>query len=400
VFPIISETDKNLPGNSQAHWLNKEQSSWYCHMKSGAKIPECRFGQLYNSDIKLWYKGINLSLYQKLQVDINYQGPATSIRLYFRNFDPEISQSDDFNSAQFITTTIRQVDYNTPLEYELNELHLPDWWVNQYNVPRKQAKLKFSQVTEFGVDFNESRPLGEHTFQINNISLTGTYIQKEYWYLGILVLWMGGIVIRVLFQLNDFHRRTMRGKIKLTEMTDYANELKQESEIYKSLSVTDALTNTYNRFGLQRYLQKYQEQSQEHNNVGLIILDIDYFKKINDRWGHSVGDEVLCSIGLLLTSSVRQEDCVARWGGEEFVILCPQVESPALFSFAEKLRIDISQLDFPQDFSITASFGVAMIKPRGRFENAFKLADVALYEAKEKGRNCIVVTPNFFNKYG
>ncbi|MGJ8681119.1 GGDEF domain-containing protein, partial [Paraglaciecola sp.] len=294
VFPIISETDKNLPGNSQAYWLNKEQSSWYCHMKTGAKIPECRFGQLYNSDIKLWYKGINLSRYQKLQVDINYQGPATSIRLYFRNFDPEISQKDDFNSAQFITTTIRQVDYNTQLEYELNELHLPDWWVNQYNVPRKQAKLKFSQVTEFGIDFNENRPFGEHTFQINNISLTGTYIQKEHWYLGILSLWLTAIAFRIAYQLNKLFKHSKIEQFRLAEMTHYANELKQKSETYKNLSITDALTQTLNRYGLQHQLQILGDNSATFN-VGLILLDIDHFKHVNDKWGHNVGDEVLCS---------------------------------------------------------------------------------------------------------
>lgn len=369
-------------------------------MKSGADIPKCSFGQFYKSNSELWHLGIDLSQYQKLQVDINYQGPATSIRLYFRSFDPEISLKDEFNSAQFITTTIRPADYNTPLEYEINELHLADWWVSEYNVPRKLAKLNLKHVTEFGIDFNEKAPLGEHTFQINNISLTGAYIPKEYWYLGILVLWMTGIVIRVFYQLNKFRQHTLRGKIKLTEMTNYANELKQESEAYKNMSVTDALTKTLNRYGLQRYLQMHQADPKSNYSIGLIILDIDHFKKVNDRWGHNAGDEVLCSIGLLLNSTIQQADCIARWGGEEFVILCPHSDSPAVFSLAEKLRIEVSKLDFPQDFSITASFGIAMIEPDSVFENVFKLADEALYEAKEKGRNCCVVTPNFFTKYG
>ncbi|MCF2948195.1 GGDEF domain-containing protein [Paraglaciecola aquimarina] len=398
-FPTFSLVDKETNGNSQAKWLKPDHSMWYCNMKKGAKIPSCNFGQYFNNDISQWHIGLNLSQYQTINFDVNYQGPANYIRIYLRSFDPAVSDINEFNSAQFITTTIRKVDFNKPLVYDFNELHLADWWVSEFDVPKHHARINLNHVTELGIDFDEKSPLGEHTFQINNISLSGDYIEKEHWYLGILSLWLTGIVLRVVYQLNKLYKRNKQEKIRLAEMTNYAQELKQKSDTYKNLSITDALTQTLNRYGLQNHLQILLENSAT-TQIGLIILDIDFFKRINDKWGHNIGDEVLCSVGLLLNNSTRQTDLVARWGGEEFVILCPNTESPALFSLAEKLRIEITQLEFLQDFSVTASFGMSMMQPTEQFESSFKAADEALYKAKNKGRNCCVVTPNFFNKYG
>ncbi|WP_158970367.1 GGDEF domain-containing protein [Paraglaciecola sp. L3A3] len=400
-YQTFNRIDKNAPFNSEARWLTEDHSKWYCHIKAGSSIPSCSFGQFYNQDVNSWFTGIDLSQYQKLIFDVEYQGPASFFRIYFRNFDPDFSKQNDFNSAQFISTTIRKIDFNQPLEFDLKELSLAQWWLNEFDVPNKLAKLNYEHVIEFGLDFNERSPLGEHLFQINKIALSGAYIEKEHWYLGILILWMLGISFRVIYQLNKLYKHSKHGQIRLTEMTNYAEALKQESAAYKNMSVTDVLTKTLNRYGLQRQLQLLCHNLNNNQDIGLIVLDIDHFKRINDTLGHDVGDEVLSNIGGLLLNSTRTTDVISRWGGEEFVLVCPNTDGPELLALAEKIRIKISQFEFSEHktLKITVSVGISAIKNSIDFERAFKLADDALFKAKEKGRNCCVMTPNFLDKY-
>jgi len=144
---------------------------------------------------------------------------------------------------------------------------------------------------------------------------------------------------------------------------------------------------------LQEIIDVSFEWRRADDDIALIIMDIDHFKKINDKHGHSTGDEVLRAIGQLLTSTTRSFDTVARWGGEEFLLLCPHTNAHTALIIAEKIRLHISDLIIPghEEMQVTASFGVSSIAAKESFVDAFKRADEALYLAKSEGRNrCMV----------
>ncbi len=166
-------------------------------------------------------------------------------------------------------------------------------------------------------------------------------------------------------------------------------ELAHEKERYQKLSTMDALTNVLNRHGIEQFVASL---GLTRASASIIVIDLDHFKRINDERGHDVGDRVLRTLGEILSAGIRNTDAVGRWGGEEFVLVCPGARLADAADLAEKLRHRIMETNFiPEDpLPITASFGVATSADAQGFEEAFRKADQALYGAKSRGRNCVV----------
>jgi len=176
-------------------------------------------------------------------------------------------------------------------------------------------------------------------------------------------------------------------------IVDLQKELLETNKRLELLSITDGLTKLYNHRHFQDELARAFEESQRYQRpLSLAIIDIDFFKKINDSYGHAVGDEVLKAVAKIFQESIRATDLAARYGGEEFAVMMPETELPDAITFAEKIRTLIEQTPFrtaagPQQ--ATVSVGVAAV-PRTKIHTAKELivaADKALYRAKRGGRN-------------
>jgi len=156
----------------------------------------------------------------------------------------------------------------------------------------------------------------------------------------------------------------------------------------KSITL-DPLTQIHNRRALETYFNaEWAFAKRHHRPLSLLMLDIDHFKSINDRFGHSVGDDVICSVAKALVESFRHEDFVARYGGEEFVVVLRETKSQDAMELAERARKTIEALTLPTNENVTISVGGASISEELKsVEWLIKRADAALYEAKEKGRN-------------
>jgi diguanylate cyclase (GGDEF)-like protein len=157
----------------------------------------------------------------------------------------------------------------------------------------------------------------------------------------------------------------------------------------------DQLTGMLNRHGLSEYLEKnYNETSQQA--ASLIIIDIDYFKRINDAHGHDGGDIVLREVANIIRQNIRSKDTAARWGGEEFVVLLPHTEIEDARAVAEELRSQVAKavFDMPPISQVTISAGVGMINGDEPFHMLFRRVDIALYQAKAQGRNRVIMAVN------
>ena len=163
------------------------------------------------------------------------------------------------------------------------------------------------------------------------------------------------------------------------------------------LAETDPLTGLSNRRGLEKMLSRRFPHPGPGPAGGVLILDIDHFKAINDRHGHEGGDLVLSAFAARMTAVLRSTDMVARWGSEEFLVVLPGIDANELFSVAERLRACIADASFPLPtgpLPVTVSIGGAMMSPEaGNFEDATRQADAALYEAKAGGRNRVCRAP-------
>ncbi|NCC21558.1 MAG: PleD family two-component system response regulator [Alphaproteobacteria bacterium] len=176
----------------------------------------------------------------------------------------------------------------------------------------------------------------------------------------------------------------------------FQNRLRSNYEFSLSMALTDALTGLYNRRYLEVHLAKLLLKNQSsRKSLGILMLDIDHFKKVNDTYGHDVGDSVLREYARRLVDSVRSFDLVARLGGEEFVVILPDVTERRAKFIAERLRTEIAGMPFkcnvPEgQLDITTSIGGALIGEAGHSPaDVIKRADEQLYEAKRNGRNCV-----------
>ena len=167
--------------------------------------------------------------------------------------------------------------------------------------------------------------------------------------------------------------------------------LSEQNDKLEELVSKDPLTHLYNRRAFMSLLDKELARAKRHGStITLAILDIDHFKKVNDTFGHNVGDEVLCRFANELIDNMRTEDLICRWGGEEFVILLWEATADGTFSRMDQIREKISQIDFDTVGKITFSTGMVTMKEGEEFKDWLRRADEALYKAKETGRNKIV----------
>lgn len=171
--------------------------------------------------------------------------------------------------------------------------------------------------------------------------------------------------------------------------------LQQANEVLNQLSITDGLTKLHNHRYFQDHLtREIKRVSRTGESLAMLLIDIDDFKQLNDRFGHAAGDEMLKRIAPLLNQAVRATDLVARYGGEEFVILALNTDAVGAYPLAEKVRTSIAESSFILDDSlrplrITVSIGVATF--RGSRKRFFQRTDEALYRAKAQGKNCVVL---------
>ncbi|HEY8118924.1 MAG TPA: GGDEF domain-containing protein [Methylophilaceae bacterium] len=194
----------------------------------------------------------------------------------------------------------------------------------------------------------------------------------------------------------------VRASIVLALQT--ANELTK----LKSEAITDPLTKLYNRRYLDQYLEAEISRSKRYAlALSILLVDIDYFKRVNDRHGHQAGDDTLSALGVQLKSASRNIDIVARYGGEEFLMICTNTGIDEAELVAERLRklIELNQINITdasnikKTIKITVSIGVASLSSRiNSKKKLIQAADQALYNAKGAGRNRVVVLKPEFEK--
>jgi diguanylate cyclase (GGDEF)-like protein len=372
---------------AQIQWVDQANLHFACRFAKEAAGQSCSFVYLlYSTNAD---RGIDLSRFQTLNLALRYVGDTHYLRVAIRNFDPRFSRIEDTNSSKFNYVNLLPKDLAQPVPINLAEFAVPEWWLSQYDLPRNLGRPDLSNATAISIDLLGDLAGTQHDIRIDKIEFAGDWISAEYWYLGILCAWMLLATTYGISQWLFLRRKHREQREKIHDLADSNARLQNEKEKYRRLSTLDALTNVLNRHGIEQFVESLRTAKLP---TSVIVIDLDHFKRINDHRGHYIGDRVLQTVGEILRAHTRSTDGLGRWGGEEFVLVCPGANLAKAADLAEKLRHKIMETDFiPEDpLAITASFGVAASQDDQSFEDAFRQADQALYLAKSRGRNCVV----------
>ena len=181
-----------------------------------------------------------------------------------------------------------------------------------------------------------------------------------------------------------------------------ADKRRECDELARSLAHdahSDALTGLFNRRKFNDLCAVEIERSARYGTpLALIMVDIDHFKRVNDLYGHLVGDRALVDVARVLGEQIRASDALCRWGGEEFMILAPHLDQACAVRMADKLRAAVASADFGVAGRMTCSFGVSTFKDGDRTLDLILRADTCLYRAKRTGRNCVATQAGGFDQ--
>lgn len=213
---------------------------------------------------------------------------------------------------------------------------------------------------------------------------------EQYAFLSMVLTGLAGICGALLIYPTISVVAAEQGKLR--QMTE---SLSVRSETLEHAAATDGLTGMHNRRYFDDALREYLAAFKRIDKpIGMIILDLDHFKKVNDTHGHDVGDEVLRQVSICLQEFTRYHDVVARLGGEEFAILSPNINDRQLFDLADRIRRAVAQLMINTGnvtVKVTVSAGVAIWDGHETGDDLYRRADKQLYEAKRAGRNRVCV---------
>lgn len=178
-----------------------------------------------------------------------------------------------------------------------------------------------------------------------------------------------------------------------SRMQSYKNALEISSQ-YQKLAMCDPLTKLANRRNASTVLQQEKSRVSRNNEpLSILLCDLDHFKAVNDKYGHNGGDKVLIDLSRVFKENVRQQDCVARWGGEEFLFILPQTSAEQAAIIAEKIRANVQNhtiMFLEHQINVTISIGIAQLEADQTIDELINNADKCLYQAKELGRNRII----------
>ena len=352
--------------------------NWTCELRSGNAYPYCGY-ELF-LDRNRGVHGLDLTNMRSLAITLMYRGAATSFRVHLKNFDPRYSHRADDESPKYLRV---EAD-TTPgkpqrVDFVSEDFGVADWWLRKLKLPPEFGHPQFDNVTSLIVETGSEAPMGHHDFEVRDITVRKAVLSDAQWYSLLLGIWIAMIVTYLGYRITNLRQALQQRR------TLEALALREAQELARR----DHLTGMLNRRGLIDRFNGLAQQKRGAFALTVMVIDIDHFKSLNDTYGHDYGDEVLAKVAGVIGRNVRVVDMAARWGGEEFVVVCADVDRRSAQKIAEKIRGCIEAFDFGKCPKVTASIGVHWgDAAEPDLAQLVSLADVALYAAKASGRNC------------
>lgn len=393
VFVLTSENhsefavndDRGLGGKSvSALGYDGKSHILQCQLEATYQWPFCemtiRFAEEPN--------GMDLTDYESVSFDLGYQGPGPrAVRFYLRNFEPELSKIGDRDSLK-----VNEIEFELPsngvINVPLKLMRIASWWVAEKKVPLVHTDMRIDNVSFVELSTNSAAKQGNYRIEVRQIAFHGKWVSLTRLLSLLMTAWLLYAALYLVIEIRAYRLRLQASTERLKQLQSINRSLHLEAKELAGQAHTDPLTGVLNRGGLRDYmLGHWKGDLPDQSGVSLIFADIDHFKNINDTYGHQIGDEVLRAFANLIQQHIRHTDRLVRWGGEEFLIVCGQTQLEQAVRLAEKLRVKLTQAQWPAGIEVTCSFGVATQQGAETFGTVVNRADKGLYLAKTKGRN-------------
>ena len=328
----------------------------------------------------------DLSWAEFFEIELRSSKPEGEHFLFaLRNFEPNISKAEDPRSFKYNESLVNATNKMSIVKVKRDEFLVPPWWKTLYNVKSDDAYPSFKRIE--WLEFTTLGDVGSGELEVKSVKCAGHWINTAKLNQALLWLWMGGTLLASLCRMLGLKRKLNEKTASALELLHHNNLLISESATYHELARRDPLTGLLNRYGLEG---KFEELTAATGGFSytIILFDLDDFKRINDKHGHCYGDRVLFDIARIVNSKVSKSDIVARWGGDEFLIVLFDQTLIQAKEFTEEIRRAV----LASDLMYTCSFGISKSEANVTFEEILRNADTALYQSKEGGRD----TANIF----
>lgn len=383
-FPVFIEDDR-IGGGASVGLIERRGQDLVvrCQISRKVEWPHCKLGFSFLKGAT----GLDMSGFDYMTVAGQYAGPGTSrFAIVLVQAEEGLTRLD-----QWQTYKINQIDtLDLPpdggmLRVPLKWFGVAQWWKDMAKPALEHSAVNVDNVVRAELLISGGGREGAHAFTLRRLSLHGKLITLNTLLMGLVTTWVlcavGWLVILTLSLRSRL--TNSRAAVALLRTVNQALEL--EARDLAGQAHIDPLTGVLNRQGLRAALMSTSGLLSDP--MSMIFIDIDHFKSINDKHGHDVGDDVLRKFANVIMSGIRSSDRLVRWGGEEFLIVCPMTNVYQGRVLAENLRHALHQQTWPAGLHVTASFGVAQHREHDEVGVVIKHADTELYHAKQAGRD-------------
>ncbi|WP_148716197.1 GGDEF domain-containing protein [Chitinolyticbacter meiyuanensis] len=385
-FQVAVSDDRSNGGQSVAT-LKRDDGAFVldCQLSDSYEWPFCELGITLAAQPEA---GLDLSHFDSVVLRADYRAPGSrKLRLFLRNFDPAYADTAKPDSWKINEINFRPEPGGQLLDIPLRNFNVASWWLANQDIPPEHAAVDLRHVPLIQLSTSGLKEPGQHTLRIDYLEFHGKWLSREQLALVLLALWVGASFITLLFDLRAMRARLSRSRRREEELRTLSRALKLENRVIGEMAKRDPMTGVRNRAGIRDELFREAELARQSGHpLAVIFADIDHFKSINDTHGHDVGDVILKQFARETGSQIRNGDYLVRWGGEEFVIICPDTSLSSATLLAEKIRSQLASRAWHNGLKVTCSFGVTVMRDEP-IADCLKRADEALYAAKRNGRN-------------
>jgi diguanylate cyclase (GGDEF)-like protein len=383
-FHLTADGDAESGGNSQASVERRGHDVIFrCRIAKGFEWPFCKlFFHLADGA----GEGIDMSRFSHITLDVDYQGPGPKkLGMALANAEPGFTVPQRWQSYKINQVDVIDIGASGQVLAPLRWFSVAQWWKNSARPSFEHSFTQIDNVVRAELLTPPEAVEGEHVFVIHAVRLHGKLVGQNTLLMGLVGVWSVFAIAWPASAAFALRRQLTESDAALALLGEVNQALELEARELAGQAHIDPLTGVLNRQGLRAALMS--TASLMADPMSAIFIDIDHFKAINDTHGHDVGDDVLRKFAKVIGSGLRASDQLVRWGGEEFLVICPMTRLDQADFVAENLRRALHQQAWPAGLRLTASFGVAQHRDGEEIGTVIKHADQQLYNAKANGRD-------------